>query len=114
MEEEVKHNFLENVTPFNVHKKSSTLILITSEKMKTFFRVNFIMGINDLTSISHYWDWNNIIGNPRIQKIFTCSHFQNISQNLHFANNGTADHIDKAYKVRTLKRHLNSAFIDAF
>ena len=35
-------------------------------------------------------------------------------QNLHFANNITPVHADKAYKVCPLIDHFNSAFMDNF
>ena len=34
----------------------------------------------------------------------------NIFQNLHFADNQTADESDKAYKMRIIIKHLNKAF----
>ena len=49
-----------------------------------------------MQSISHFWDWSNTTGNTSIQNAFSCTRFQNILQNLHFANNITADHADKA------------------
>ena len=36
--------------------------------------------------------------------------FIKILQNVHFANNQTADKSDKAYKIRVVIRHLNKAF----
>ena len=72
------------------------------------------MVINKLASISHYWNWNNTIRNTGIQNAFSETHFQNILQNLHFANNILVDHADKAYKVRPLIDHFKNAFMDAF
>ena len=36
--------------------------------------------------------------------------FIKILQNVHFANNQTADKFDKAYEIRVVIRHLNKAF----
>lgn len=63
---------------------------------------------------SHYWNWHNTTRNTGIQNAFSQTRFQNILQNLHFANNTPADHADKAYKVRPLIDHFNNAFMDAF
>ena len=36
--------------------------------------------------------------------------FMKILQNIHFADNQTADKFDKAYKIRVIIRDLNKAF----
>ena len=40
----------------------------------------------------------------------TREHFMKILQNIHFADNETADKTDKAYKVRVVIKYLNRAF----
>ena len=120
---EVKHEFPENHTPFIIFEKFVNLDILvellvnetniyaqqygcnfytTSDEMKAFLGINFVMAIIKLPSISHYWDWNNTIGNTGIQNAFSRSRFQNILQNIHFASNITAERADKAYKVRPL------------
>ena len=132
---EVNHQFPEHFTPFDIYEKVINLdvlvgILVTetniyaqqcgrnfytnSDEMKTFLGVNFIMAINELPSISHYWDSYNTIGNNAIQNTFTRARFQNILQNLHFSNNNTADKTDKANKVRPLINHFKDALLDAY
>ena len=76
------------------------MIFLEYTVQMSFLGVNFIIGVNELSSISHYWDWSNTIGNAGIQNVFTCSHFQHILQNLHFTN--SAGHTDKAHKVLPL------------
>ena len=84
------------------------------DKMKVCLGVNYIIAINKLPSISHYWDWNNTIEKTGIQNAFSPKHFQNILNNLHFANRITADHANKAYKVRLLTDHFNNEFMEVF
>ena len=71
------------------------------------------MAIFKLPSISHYWGWNNTIGNTGIQNAFSPTNFQNILQTLRFINNITVDHAYKTYKFRPLIDHFNNAFMDA-
>lgn len=53
-----------------------------------------------------------ILGLDGIQNVFTRSRFQNILQNLHFANNDTAEDTDKAYKVPPPKTPFNNTFME--
>ena len=84
---EVKHNSPENFSPFSVYEKvvnldnlvelflSKTNIyarqsgcnFCTSEEIKAFPGVVFIIAINEIPSISGYWDWNYTNGNAEIQ-----------------------------------------------
>ena len=51
------------------------MFFTTSEEMKAFLGVKFIMGINELPSIFHWYDWNNTKGKARIQNVFACNRF---------------------------------------
>ena len=42
----------------------------TSDEMKTFLGLNFVMVSNKWSIVSHHWDWNNTIGNTDIQIVF--------------------------------------------
>ena len=43
--------------------------------MKTFLRINFIMGINKLLSLEDYWSTDKYIENEKIQNIITRTRF---------------------------------------
>ena len=80
---------------------------------RLFLAINFIMGINKLSSLEDYWSTNKCIRNEKIQNVMTRTRFQSILQNLHFSNNDSDDKIDKSYKSRPVIEHLNKVFAES-
>ena len=115
----VQHDFGENFTPVDVFMKvvnAQTLIehivsetnvyaaqkgrsfLTNYDEVKAFLGINYFMGINKLPSIASYWEVDQYIGNDGIKNVMTLQRFQDILQNLHFANNEDDDKSDKGKK----------------
>ena len=65
------------------------------DEIKAFLGINFIMGMNQLSSLEDYWSTDKCIGNEKIQNVKTRTRFQSILQNLHFSNNDNDDKTDK-------------------
>ena len=112
----VQHDFGENFTPVDVFMKvvnAQTLIehivsetnlyasqkgrtfLTNYDELKAFLGINYFMGINKLPSVASYWGVEQYIGNDGIKNVMTRQRFQDILQNLHFANNEKDDKSDK-------------------
>ena len=68
----------------------------TSEEVRAFLGVNFMMTICKLPNIKCYWHADEYIGNEGIRNVLTRTRFLEILQNLHFADNNTSDTSDKA------------------
>ena len=61
------------------------------DEMKAFLGTNYVMAVNQLPIISMYWDCDYFVSNNGIQNIFTRGRYQEILQNLHFADNSKQD-----------------------
>ena len=81
--------------------------------MKVIIGVSYIMTVNQLPSISMFWDCNQFAGNVGIQNIFARSRYQVVLQNNHFAGNRKQDKTDKCHKIRIID-HLNASFETIF
>ena len=75
--------------------------------MKEFLSTNCVMEVNQLLNISMYWDFDHFIGNNVIQNSLTRGRYQEILQNLHFADNSKQDQSNKGYKIRPIIDDLN-------
>ena len=84
--------------------------ITNSGETKVFLDPNYVMGVNHLPSISMYWDYDHFIGNNDMENIFTKGKYQEIMQNLHFANNSKQDQTNKSYKICPTIDHLNKPF----
>ena len=72
------------VTQSNLYSLVNGRRFITNpEEMKTFLDANYVMAVNQLP--------NNFVSNNGIQNIFTRGRYQEILQNLHFADNSKQD-----------------------
>ena len=91
--------------------RSGRQFITNPEDMKAFLGTNCIMAVNQLPSISMYWDCDHFTGNNGIQNIFTRGRYQDILQNLHFADNSKQDQTNRGYKIRRIINHLNKSFI---
>ena len=69
--------------------------LTNHDKIKAFFVINYLMGINKLPSVANYWKVHHYIGNDVIKNVTTQQRFQKILKNLHFANNAYDGKSDK-------------------
>ena len=65
------------------------------DELKAFLGINYFMGINKLPSVANYWEVEQYIGNDGIKNAMTRQRFQDILQNLYFANNEKDDKGDK-------------------
>ena len=84
--------------------------ITNSGETKVFLDPNYVMGVNHLPSISMYWDYDHFIGNNDMENIFTKGRYQEIMQNLHFADNSKKDQTNKSCKICSTVDHLNKAF----
>ena len=103
---EVLHDFNEMFSPLDVKvmqlDKVVTLIVTETNRyaqqngrnfitkaaeMKAFLGMNYIIGVNKLPTIHHYWESDDYVGNEGIRNIMTRQRFKEIPQNIHFANN---------------------------
>ena len=89
----------------NVHH-----FITNSGETKVFLDPNYVMGVNQLPSISMYWDYDHFIGSNDMENIFTKGRYQEIMQNLHFADNSKKDQTNKSCKICSTIDHLNKAF----
>ena len=83
------------------------------DEMKAFPGINFIMGINKLSSSEDYWSTEKCIRNEKIQNVMKRTRFQSILQNLHFSNNDNEDKTNKLYKIPPVIEHLNKVFAES-
>ena len=135
LEGEICHQLRENVSPVEIFEKVVSLDILVellvsesnlyaqqngrnfitnSEEMKAFIRVNYIMAVNKLPNISMCWNYEHFIGNTGIQNVFMRTRFQEILQNIHFADNSKNDSSDKGYKIRPIIEHLNKSFQNSY
>ena len=73
-----------------------------AEEVKAFFALNILFGIKQLPKVYSYWSKNQLLGVPKVQKIFLRNRFAKISQYLNNKRRelprGHANH-DKLFKV---------------
>ena len=58
-----------------------------------------------------YWEWSQYAGNEGIRNVMSRTRFEQILQNLHFADNQKEEKIDKAYKVSSVISHFKDSFL---
>ena len=88
------------VSETNIHAAQKERNFLTNhDKLKAFLGINCLIGINKLLSVASYWEVDHYIGNEWIKNVMTRQSFQDILQDLHFANN---DYDDKSDKGRAL------------
>ena len=76
------------VTETNRYAQQNGRNFITkAAEMKAFLGMNYIIGVNKLPTIHHYWEYDDYVGNEGIRNIMTRQRFKEIPQNIHFANN---------------------------
>ena len=135
LEGEICHQLRENASPIEIFNKVVSLdilvellvsesnlyaqqngcnFIMNSEEMKAFIGVNYIMAVNKLPNISMYWNYEHFIGNTGIQNVFTRTRFQEILQNIHFADNSKNDSSDKGYKIHPIIEHFNKSFQNSY
>ena len=103
------------VTQSNLNSQQNERHFITNpEEMKAFVGINYVMTVNQLPNIPMYWDCDHFIGISGIQNIFTRGKYQEILQNVHFADNSKHDQTDKDYKIRPIIDHLNKSFQESY
>ena len=129
---EVLHDFSEMSSPLDVFEKvmqlNKLVTLIVTEtnryaqqngrnfvtnaaEMKAFLGMNYMMGVNKLATIHHYWESDDYFGNEAIRNVMTIERFKEILQNIHFANNCKSNkESDKRFKIRPLIDHFNKVF----
>ena len=76
--------------------------------------VNYIVAVNQLINIPVQCDCNHFVGNADIQNIFAGIRYQEVLQNLHFADSPKQGKTDKPYKIKTITDHLNESFQAVF
>ena len=81
----------------------------TSEKIRAFLGINYILSIYKLPNLKCYWSIDSYLSNDGVRNTMT-NILMKILQNLHFNNNETADKSDKAYKTCNVINYPNEAF----
>ena len=61
-----------------------------------------------------YWDCDHFIGINVIQNIFARNRYQEILQNLHFADNSKQNQTSKGYKILPTNDHFNELFQESY
>lgn len=110
--------FIDNLvfhTNFYAHQKQKPFESATSQSMKTFLAIHFLMGIKHLPS---YRDWlaNPQLRNEYISSLMPLNTFSWFLSNLHLADNNLQPkknhaNYDKLYKVRPLLDTLSKTFL---
>ena len=85
--------------------------LTNLDELKTFLGINNLMGINKLLSVTSYWEVDQYTGNVEIKNGMIQHKFQNILQNLHFANNGNDDKSDKGKDLYLMFRNIHNLML---
>ena len=99
------------VTQSNFFSQQNVRHFVTdSGEMKAFLGPNYVMAVNQLPSISMRWDYDHFIGNNDMENILTKGKYQEIMQNLHFADNSKQDQTNRSYKICPTIDHLNKPF----
>ena len=100
------------VTETNRYAQQNGRNFVTNAaEMKAFFGMNYIMGVNKLPTIHHYWESDDYVGNEGIRNVMIRERFKEIHQNIHFANNSKSNkESDKGCKIRPLIDHFNKVF----
>ena len=103
------------VTKTNQYAQQNGRNFVTkAAEMMAFLGINYIMGVNKLSTIHHYWENDDYIGNEGIRNVMTREHFKEILQNNHFADNSKSNkESDERYKIRPLNDHFNKVFPEA-
>ena len=83
---------------------------INFEEMKALIGVNYIMAAKQVSNTAMCWDCDHFVGNVGIQNISARTKYQEVLQNLHFANSTKQGKTYKKYKVRPVIDHLNKSF----
>ena len=98
----------------NLYAAQNGREFVTSkEEIRAFLGINFIMSVSKLPNLKCYWNVDSFFSNDGVRNAITRTRFTSILQNLHFADNESADKSDKGYKMRTVITHLNEAFQEA-
>ena len=80
------------ITETNRYAQQNGRNFVTNEaEMKAFLRMNYVMGVNKLPTIHHYWENDDYVGNEGIRNDMTRERFKEILQNIHFANNSKSN-----------------------
>ena len=106
---EVLHDFSEMFSPLDAFEKVMQLdkfvtftvteakgyargnFVTNAAEIKAFFGMNYIMGVNKLLTIHHYWESDDYVGNEGIRNVMTREHFKEVLQNIHFADNSKSN-----------------------
>ena len=73
------------VVKSNLYAQQNGLEFQTNvKKMMAFLGINYIMSINQLSTVESYWECGQFIGNEGITNTMTRQRFQNIPRNLPF------------------------------
>ena len=81
-----------------------------SNEIWSFLGVIIFMGFHRLPRICNYWNTDEYLGLPALQKHMPLTRFWDLWCNMHLVDNGEADHSDRLYKVRPLIKCLTGTF----
>ena len=89
------------------------------KEMKRFIAVNFLMGIEKLSSYKDYWSSHPMIQDQYISKTMSLKRFQWFLSNFHLNDNTKMpsredNSYDKLYKVWPFLKNLNKQFLNCY
>ena len=84
--------------------------LDNAKEMRIYIGVNYTVAVNYLQRTAVYWDFYHFVGKVCIQHIFTRARYQEVLQNVHFAENTKQEKTDKGYDIKPIIHHLNELF----
>ena len=103
------------VSDTNIYAAQKWHIFLTShEELKAFPGINYLIGINKLPPVANYWDVDHYFGNDGIKTMITQQRFQDILENLHFANNDYYDKSDKGRAVYIIFGNIDNIVVVCF
>ena len=82
--------------------------LTNHDDLKAFLGINYLMGINKFPSVANYLEVGHYIVNDWIKNLMTGQRFQDILQNLHFANNEDDDKGDQGKAVYVIFGNIHN------
>lgn len=87
---------------------------ISSDEIRCFIGILFILGYSDSPSKRHYWSSSNDLKNYAVSESMRQSRFLQICRFLHLEDNTKVNQQDKAWKIRPLMELLKELCIRNF
>lgn len=83
---------------------------VTQEEIRTFIAILFLSGYHQLPQERMYWSTEEDLGLDIVSAAMSRNKYDQIKQNIHFADNSHIVTTDKMFKLRPLMNILNTKF----